>query len=178
MKRITTLMVAPALALATAQSQAQENDALEGDADTPHSVRVGAAILSHSNTSNATGRGGFLLGLSRDISERGRIDLDFSRQSRGGNKVQAGGISYVHRFPLSAANNKLYAGLGVGVYRVSAEVTGSGVAFSDSKVRIGGKVLVGYNFNKRFFSEAGYTKTGKAAGAEASHFSVVIGIKF
>jgi hypothetical protein len=175
MKRITTLMVAPAIALAATQAQAQETPT--NTPETPNSVRFGINRLTDGDTGDRTGRTGFQLGLSREIGSAGRIDLDFSRQSERDNDIQTGGLSYVHKFPFGS-DGRFYGGLGVGVFHVSVDARNSGAGFDESKVVLGGKVLVGYQFNQRFFAEAAYNLLGKVDGANPSSISLVAGIKF
>lgn len=192
MKRITTSMVAPLVAPALAltatqtfisQAQAQATSATEatiaGEKERPYSVRLGGSALSDGDTSDDTGRTGFLLGVSRDIGKAGRADLDFTRQSKNGEHIRTVGLSYLQRFPFGQTN-RFYGGLGVGVYSVSVDTRGGGSGLGgthESAIRPGGKILVGYQRN-RLFTEAGYNLIGKVSGENASNFFLQVGLKF
>ena len=165
MKRTSTWMAAPVLAAAAMPATAADPLAL------PYSLRAGPSL-----SSDGSSQVGFQAGVSRNFGP-GRVDIDFSRHSHSGTRAQTTGIAYVHRIDLGAAG-KFYGGLGVGGYHVSVKAPGSGAAIDDDKFTLGGKVLVGFNINERFFVEAGYTKVGKVSGVDASNASVVLGIRF
>lgn len=179
MKYITAAMVVPALALAAPQVEAKDEPVSAVEHESRNSVRVGFAELTQGATKAAVDHNSFSLGFSRDMGAGRRVDLDFSRHSGGGNKVRTAGATYLQKFPLGpAGNKKFYGALGVGVYHVSSSFNGSGVSMAASKFTVGGKVLVGYQFNRRFFSEAAFTKINKVGGADGSNFSLIVGMKF
>jgi hypothetical protein len=200
--KLAALVAAPAVALSVPGVQAQDgttaapNNTAPEPTNGPFSLRLGVNRLSDGETRDFVGGTDLFGGLSYGLKTGGRIDLDFNRQSDDGNDVNALGLSYTHLFPFGQ-QQKFYGGLGLGLYRVSADVRGtrrggggggyyylgllglgdpSGV--DEDKVRLGGKALLGYNFSDKFFGEVAYTKIGKVEGADASNFSVALGLRF
>jgi hypothetical protein len=167
MKRINTWIAAPVLALAASHSVAAGAEDIAG----PYSLRAGG-----STDVDAGSRYGLGVGVSRNLGP-GRVDIDFSHQSRHGNRTQTTGLSYVHTMNFGSAA-VFYGGLGVGVYHVSVKNGASGAAIDDDRISLGGKVLLGFNITRRMFVEAAFTKVSKVSGMDASNFVVQLGVRF
>jgi len=200
---ILSLLVAPAvLGLNCWNAQAAE-------VANPFSVRLGAGYLSDGDTREALGSTHVTGGVSYEFSPKNRVDLDYIKASEDGDKVQSFGLTYLRLFDFNKKSDseltKLYAGLGLGLFRVSARAEGndndgpkgggeepppetilaltslggnSNDGFNETKTRLGGKALIGYNFSEQFFTEAAYTRVGKVEGADASNFSLMFGFHF
>lgn len=199
--KLAALVAAPAVALSVPGAQAQDgttgtpNNTAPESTNGPFSLRLGVNRLSDGETRDFVGGTNVFGGLSYGLKTGGRVDLDFNRQSEDGDDVSALGVSYTQLFPFGQ-QQKFYGGLGLGLFRVSADVRGTrrgggggyyylgllglgdprGV--DEDKVRLGGKALLGYNFSNKFFGEVAYTKIGKVEGADASNFSVALGLRF
>jgi hypothetical protein len=182
--QVTTLIALPVLVAAIGETRAQDAEAA-ATGEPRFSVRLGATRLSDGPTRRASGSGGFEAAVGLAIRQCGRAEVEYARTS-GNNRVKTLGVNYTHVLPLNkqefrTTGQGAYAGLGIGVYRVSADFGGGGsgiAAMSDSATRIGGKILVGYQFQNRYFVEAGFTKIGSVRGADPSRFGASLGIRF
>ncbi len=118
-----------------------------------------------------------LLGFS--APERGFVgypwlDLEWSRNSDKGNRLDTVGVTYVERVPLW----KLWLGAGVGsVYHNVRIETDSGVR-RDTKWDFAAKAVVGIDLFKPVYVEAGYMYAGKAAGKSMDYIFVDLGLRF
>ena len=195
--KLAALIAAPAVALALPAVQAQEGTEAPTGFQQGFSGRLGANWLTDSDTKDFIDGTDFFGGLSYGLKNNGRIDFDFSRNSDGGNDIKSFGLIYTHLFPFDK-KGKFYGGLGLGIYRVDADIRGvggggqeeppiSGIftlglgdynGVNESSTKIGGKALLGYNFSDKFFGEVAYTKIGDVDGADASNVSVALGLRF
>ena len=136
----------------------------------PWALRAGPSAATEDTNSTF----GAQVGVSRQLGP-GRVDFDFSRNSGRGSRTRTAGVSYAYMFEFGSAR-QFYAGLGGGVYHVS--VNRSAAAIDDDRFSLGAKGLVGYNLTQRLFLEAGFTKVRNVSNIDASHISIMLGIRF
>jgi hypothetical protein len=132
------------------------------------------------------------------------IGLMYNRNSGHGNKLTVWGLTAEQRYsmakPASTSRVRPYVGVGIGVYRVRGETDGTTTSSgedlataaglggaqgttgdeggSETKTRIGGRVMAGLDFNEAYYTELAYNLTGKVAGARSDSLSLAVGFRF
>jgi|GEM_PF-5268456 len=118
-----------------------------------------------------------LLGFS--APERGFVgypwlDLEWSRNSQRGTRLDTLGVTYVERVPLW----KLWLGGGLGsAYHDVRINTGSGLR-RDTSWNFAAKAVVGLDLFNPVYVEAGYIYAGKAAGESMDYVFIDLGLRF
>lgn len=132
------------------------------------------------------------------------IGLMYNQNSGNGNKLTVWGVTAEQRYsvsaPGSASRVRPYVGVGIGVYRDRAKgsadappVSSGGEVFdgaaagisegettsvSETKTRIGGRLLAGVEFNEAYYAELAYNLTGKVADTRTDSLTLAVGLRF
>jgi len=114
-----------------------------------------------------------------------RVDLDYGRFSKHGNRLEPITLQAVGLVPINkrtGLERGPYLGAGIGLAYTRLRLRGiSGVTpvtLSNSKTNIAGKVFVGFNFTPVVFGEIGYSAYGKVSGVDPSNAFIQIGARF
>jgi opacity protein-like surface antigen len=122
----------------------------------------------------------------------------YNQNSGHGNKLTVWGLTAEQRWAMGAKNvdrkTTPYVGAGIGVYRVRGEagyvppddiatVAGSGAGTtegesdSETKTRIGGRVMAGLTFSESYYAELAYNLTGKVLDSRSDSITLSIGAR-
>lgn len=179
-------------------------------------AEIGLNYPTNGDVRDATQDGGIHLGvgvllptpgvLSREMG-RTSVDLTFSRNADGGNRLNVWGLTVAERVRLSRKTTGAvpYAGLGVGVFHLQARAEtvldddggsnggsnafvatgaaegsngGEVVSASESKTRIGARLLLGVTLSERAYVECAYNLSGKIEDARTDGITLSIGTRF
>jgi hypothetical protein len=127
------------------------------------------------------------------------IGLMYNQNSGNGNKLTVWGLTAEQRWAMGAKNENRkttpYVGAGIGVYRVRGEAdntvvaedisatagsgagTTEGESNSETKTRIGGRVMAGLTFSESYYAELAYNLTGKVLGSRSDSITLSIGAR-
>jgi len=129
------------------------------------------------------------------------IGLMYNQNSGNGNKLTVWGLTAEQRYsvasPRSTSAVRPYVGLGLGIYRDHAEADASeappvltlaagegagssGVSedLSETKTRLGGRLMAGVEISQSYYVELAYNLTGKVADARSDSFTLSAGARF
>lgn len=145
-------------------------------------VKIGVLLPNQSNTRTFTGSTHFNAEADVAIPNLGQgntyATIGYSQGSKNGGKLRSIPLTLTRLFsppnPAKSVTGNVYFGLGAGAYFLRA----SGGGGSESKTRLGGFGVVGYNFPNPFFVEAKYQLVGKVAGVSPTGLALMVGRRF
>jgi len=157
--------------------------------DKPFSARLSIILPTQGAARSLIGKSSGQIGVSYGLRPlkgfQPRVDLDYGRFSKGGNRLEPITLQLVGLVPISkrtGLERGPYLGAGIGLAYTRLRVRGvSGVTpvtLSDSKTNIAGKVFAGFNFTPAVFGEIGYSAYGKVSGVDPSNVFIQIGARF
>lgn len=132
------------------------------------------------------------------------VGVMYNQNSKHGNKLDVLGLTAEQRYsvakPGSTSSVRPYVGIGVGVYRVHAKagdyeppvssgledvVAGRGQGSSEgdyddseTKTRIGGRLMAGLEFSNAYYAELAYNLTGKIEDVRSDSLTLSVGARF
>lgn len=130
------------------------------------------------------------------------VGLMYNQNSGNGNKLTVWGLTAEQRYSLakpgSMSTVRPYVGIGIGVYRDRAkggeetppvssgiETAGAGQGIeegdsdvSETKTRIGGRLIAGLDFNQAYYAELAYNYTGKVFDTRTDSVTLAVGLRF
>jgi len=128
------------------------------------------------------------------------LGLMYNKNSGNGNELSVWGLTAEQRYslasPRSYSTTTPYVGLGLGVYRVHGEADGEDIILEtatagsgagevpedtnvdETKTRIGGRFIVGVDFNRAYYIEAAYNLTGKVLDTRSDSITLSAGARF
>lgn len=145
-------------------------------------LKIGVLLPNQSNTRTFTGSTHFNAEADIAVPNLGQgrtyATIGYSQGSKHGGKLRSIPLTLTRIFsppnPVSGVTGNVYFGLGAGAYFLRA----SGGGVSESKTRLGGFGVVGYNFPNPFFVEAKYQFVGKVAGVSPTGLALMVGRRF
>ena len=168
--------------LAIGAGLAAQPAAAQGTGIVPVRVKVGLMLPQDSDTKDFAGSR--LLNGEVDVSlpnlGAGKYILTagYAQGSRGGGKLRVIPVTVARVFgppnPLSGVTGNVYFGLGAGAYFLRA----SGGGTSESKTRLGGFGLIGYQLPNPYFIEAKYHVAGSVNGISPNGLAIMVGRHF
>jgi hypothetical protein len=103
------------------------------------------------------------------------VDIDWTRSTGNGNRIDSVGVMYVERIPLGQGP---YLGLGVGSFYNNIRIEREDYTQRQNNWRIGGRGLAGWNLPAGLFIETGYNLSGKVGGTKTDSVDLSLGIRF
>jgi len=157
--------------------------------DKPFSARLSIILPTQGAARSLVGRSSGQIGVSYGLAPlKGfapRIDLDYGRFAKHGNRIEPITLQAVGLVPIdrrTGLERGPYVGAGIGLantrLRANGFSAGLPVTFSASKTNIAGKVFAGFNFTPVVFGEIGYSAYGKVSGVDPSNVFIQIGARF
>jgi len=173
-----------------------------GQPKTPYTVKIGYAYLSDKSSRDATSTSGYSVGLSYNLGKLAKdapgtfaVDLDFTKHSGNGNKLENWALMGVYRAPFAS---QLYYGVGLGLSNtlvsqgvgttsafLTREVQGSGGgggvgagSISERKTVFGGVILVGSKVSENGSLELYYRFQSSVSGVNANVLGLTYGVHF
>ncbi len=179
---IAALVGASVIGLGAPRAHAQvSDDTLK--VQKPFTVKVGAFFPSDGDVRDAVGNTFLNLGVSYDFAKTQAVNptvfgvyVDYFAKSDDGIRLNVFAIGPQAKFYFSPATEaqKFYGGVGVGYYSVNARGGGA----SETKGRIGGKLMLGYEFAGGVLAEADYNFIGDVEGVNSSGAGLRLGYRF
>lgn len=183
MKSIICCGVLAALGLARAASAQTTTTA-----NKPFSARLSIILPANGTTraliGSSTGQIGVSYGLRPLRAFQPRLDLDYGRFTRRGNRIEPVTLLATALVPISkrGLQHGVYAGVGLGAaytrLRLNGASFGTTGLFSGSKTSFASKVFIAYNFTPNIFGEIGYNQLSKIDTINPSNAFIQIGARF
>jgi len=149
----------------------------------PFTIKLGAFFPSDGDVRDAVGETFFSAGISYDFAKTQAVNptvfgayVDYFGKSDNGIRLNVFAIGPQAKFYFSPATapSKFYGGVGVGYYSINARGGGA----SETKGRIGGKLMLGYEFQGGFLAEADYNFISEVQGVNPSGAGLRLGYRF
>lgn len=149
----------------------------------PIRVKLGVLLPQHGDTKRDTGDVHFNAEVDLALPLPGagsrQVTVGYSQSLESGKKLRAIPVTVAQVFsapnPAAGITGNVYFGLGFGAYFLRA----SGGGVSESKTRLGGFGMAGYQFPNAFFVEAKYhLVSGKVAGLSPNGLAFLLGRRF
>jgi len=157
--------------------------------DKPFSARLSIILPTQGAARSLVGKSSGQIGVSYGLRPlKGfapRVDLDYGRFSKRGNRLEPITLQVVGLVPinrLTGLQRGPYLGAGIGVANTRIRANGlvgtTPFTFSKTKTNIVGKAFIGFNFTPVVFGEIGYSASGKVSGVDPSNAFIQIGARF
>lgn len=149
----------------------------------PVRIKLGVLLPQNGTTKRDTGDAHFNAEVDVALPVPGlggkQVTVGYSQSLESGRKLRVIPVTVSQVFsppnPAAGLTGNVYFGLGVGAYFLRA----SGEGASESKTRIGGFGVAGYQFPNAFFVEAKYhLVSGKVAGLSPNGLAFLLGRRF
>jgi len=147
----------------------------------PLMILAGACMLADGGSKDLTDDYGYrgtlaMLAYESGIAGLPWIDFDWNRVTGQGNRVDAAGVLYTERIPLSQS---VYLGVGLGSFYNNVRIVqADGSTLRDDKWTIGGKALIGISLGSTVVIEGGYYYSGEIAGIDTKAYGLSLGLRF
>lgn len=157
--------------------------------DKPFSARLSIILPTQGAARSLVGRSSGQIGVSYGLRPlkgfQPRVDLDYGRFAKHGNRIEPITLQIVGLVPinrLTGLQRGPYLGAGIGLantrIRANGLLNATPFTFSRTKTNIAGKVFAGFNFTPVVFGEIGYSAYGKVSGVDPSNVFIQIGARF
>ena len=103
------------------------------------------------------------------------LDIDWSRSTGNGSRIDTVGILYIERIPFGET---FYIGLGPGSFYNNARIEHETYTERAAKWRLGGRAVVGVNLPAGLYLESGYSLSGRVLGVKTDSVELSLGIRF